>query len=337
MLPEKLSEKKIIQFVLDNQKKQKYKNIGDDCAVININNNKSWLITTDTLVDRIHFLSDKIKPEDLGYKATAVNISDIASMGGTPLFITISLSIPNNIKLSWIKKLYDGINECCKEYTINIIGGDTTGSKEDIFVSITAIGEILTKNIKLRSTAKNGDLIALTGNIGDSNAGLKYILENKRYNLKRSNLKNYFINAHYRPKAYVKEGTWLSKQKDITGMLDLSDGLIKNLEDICFASNCGAEILLDKLPISEQLIKASKKQSWSPHDIALSGGEDYVLLITIDQKTYEKNNFFKKYNNKFGKLYLIGKITNDKKIKLIQDKKETNISHLSNIKLFEHF
>lgn len=278
--------------------------IGDDCAVIPFDKDQNLLITTDMLVERIHFLKNKISPFDLGYKSLAVNISDIAAMGGIPHSAFISLGIPKLTDLSWLDEFYNGFNKLADEYNIYILGGDTTNSLSDIVINVAVIGFVQKKFLKLRSSAKVGDYICVTGFLGDSGAGLKILLGNAPIDENT----NYLVNQHNRPRIHLKEGNFLSKFQSVHAMMDVSDGIDSDIRRIMERSNCGAEIYLEKLPLSVQLKNYCAKYDWNIYDIAATSGEDYCLLITVERESFsELDQKFEK--ELLGKIYHIGVIT----------------------------
>lgn len=278
--------------------------IGDDCAVIPIDKKHSLLVTTDLLIEDRHFLLNRITAAELGWKSLAVNLSDIAAMGGTPENAFLSLSIPNTISLEWLDNFMEGISNCCKKYNVYLIGGDTTQSPDKLVINFTVLGTCKSKHIKLRSSAKPGEFVCVTGNIGDSGAGLKILLENK----KCDTLSRILVKRHHMPIPHLAEGAWLAQQKAVGAMMDISDGIDSDIRRIMESSHVGAEIYLEKIPLSPELQKITGKYSWNASEIALTGGEDYCLLLTVDNKKYTEVS--EKFRQLFNKpLTIIGKIT----------------------------
>jgi len=277
--------------------------IGDDCAIIYQENSKAKLVTTDLLIENIHFLKNDITPFDLGHKSLAVNLSDIAAMGGTPLYAFLSLALPPELETNWLKLYFDGFHQLSSEYNVHLLGGDTTKSSQDIIINIALIGEACPQKIKRRSQAKIGDYICVTNFLGDSGAGLDIIL-NKR---KRSPLENELVNCHYRPHAHIKEGQWLAEKNEIHAMMDVSDGISSDLKRMMEQSKCGIEIDLENLPISEKLKTYCLKHSLEINQFALHSGEDYCLLFTIDSNHYERisQNYLSQFKCP---IYKIGRI-----------------------------
>ncbi len=263
--------------------------IGDDCAMIARSLQsieKTELLTTDQLVENVHFIRSKNAAEDLGYKSLAVNLSDIAAKGGVPLYALLSLSLPVDLELEWINQFMTGLNELAKQENVLVIGGDTTRSPGPIFINLTLVGECPTRQIKRRSDARFGDVICCTGCVGNSGAGLKVLLEN----LSVDETSIPLIKAHLRPQPQLKKGRWLSQQPGVHAMMDLSDGIYCDIQRIMDVSNCGACIDLGLLPLSSNFKDACKKYGWTMEELAVTSGEDYQLLLTIDPNSYASIN-----------------------------------------------
>lgn len=256
--------------------------IGDDAAVIPREDGTSLLVTTDSLVEGVHFIKHEIPPEDLGYKLLAVNVSDIAAMGGLPEFAFLTVALPNDIDVEWIQNVMQGLKEGLQKWNIHLLGGDTVGSKRDIFLSLTLTGSAPSDQVKFRKGAKEGDILFVTGFLGSSGAGLK-ALEMK---LQASKL----INAHFHPNPAPLEGRGLASYKELHALMDVSDGLDIDLGRMLKASSCGAIIDVDKLPLSKELLDFSSKHDLDPIALALTGGEDYCLLGSIAKDTFEEVN-----------------------------------------------
>lgn len=252
--------------------------IGDDCAVLPAN----WLVTTDALVEGVHFLKDQIPPQDLGYKTVAVNVSDIAAMGGMPKYGFLSIALPKNTESSWAKLLIEGIKEACGKWDIQLLGGDTVGSKRDIFLNMTLIGSA--EQVKYRTGAKEGDIICVSGYLGDSGGGLKALQEEVKA--------DQLIRRHFRPEPSIEHGNQLASCADVHAMMDISDGLDCDLRRLLKASHKGAMIDIDKIPISSELSQICKEKGWDPLQFALTGGEDYCLLFTVAKEGLKMLPFF---------------------------------------------
>jgi thiamine-monophosphate kinase len=299
--------------------------IGDDCAVIPGQKGKSWVVTTDALVEGVHFLKEEIPPEDLGYKTVAVNVSDIAAMGGEPKYAFFAAAFPKDLEDSWVKKFMHGLREACQKWRVLLLGGDTVGSKRDVFLNLALMGEANSTHIKYRHQAKHGDIICTTGFLGDSGGGLKVLLE------KRSKGRDSLLKAHFRPEPCPATGIWLASQEGVHAMMDVSDGLDCDLRRILASSKKGAEIETSKLPISPSLWAASSRYHWDPLELALTGGEDYCLLLTVDSNAFQKiQRGFKK---KFGTpLFEIGSITGSR-LEYLNEGQRISLHY----KNFDHF
>lgn len=287
--------------------------IGDDCAVIPYQGFQSFLITTDLLVENSHFIKGKITPRDLGYKALAVNLSDIAAMGGKPLYAFLSLGLPVDTEIEWMDQFFSGFKQLAAETSVSLLGGDTTHS-ELIVINVLLIGSIETALIKKRSQALPGDLICCTGYLGDSGAGLKVLLEE----LPSNEYTEVLVQAHVHPRAHLKEGAWLAQHACVHAMMDISDGLASDIQRMMEESHCGAHIEVERLPLSPPLIHASRTFDWLPHDLALTSGEDYCLLLTVDSQYYSQLN--EAYQSCFQRpLYPIGKVLDTPKLIYTKD------------------
>lgn len=306
------------------------KGIGDDCAVVKTSNSQSLLITCDLLLEGVHFNLAYTDSYQLGKKALAVNLSDIAAMGGIPLYYLVSLGLPPTLPLDFVDNLYKGMKEMSEEYKISLIGGNLSSSKK-VFIDITMIGLSPPEEIIYRNGAQTGDVILVTGTLGDSSLGLTVLKSKKKKKKTPALLK--IMEKHLTPKPRLKEGRFLAAHQLASAMIDISDGLILDLQHLLNESKKGAEIWIDKLPISPQTIYYSQIYKKDPVTLALTGGEDYELLFTLPKK------MFKRYQELSQNLPLdatiIGKITSEKgKIHLI--KKDGSLYHLKG-KGFLHF
>lgn len=249
------------------------KGIGDDCALLSVPEKQSLAISTDTLVAGIHFLAD-IHPADLGYKALAVNLSDLAAMGADPAWLTLALTLPN-VDESWLESFSDSLFELLDYYDMQLIGGDTT--RGPLSMTLGIHGLVPQGRALRRAGARIGDWIYVTGTLGDSAAGLALLLGQEQ--LSDPAAHEALIKRHLRPIPRILQGQAL---RDLaSSAIDISDGLISDLGHVLKASDCGARINLDALPLSEPL-----KQNFSPEQClhwALSGGEDYELCFTVPE------------------------------------------------------
>ncbi len=271
------------------------KGIGDDAAIIDGGSDHKKLISTDMLLEGVHFDLSYMPLTHLGYKAVTVNVSDIAAMNGIPKQMTISLGLSNRMSVEAVEALYEGIYAAAKDYQIDIIGGDTTSSRSGLVISITLIGESAPDNIAYRNGAKEGDILCLSGDIGGAYMGLQ-ILEREKEVFKvdpkmqpQLDKYSYIVGRQLRPKARMDV---IHELRDLgilpTSMIDISDGLASEIFHLCEQSQKGACIYEDKLPIAKQTFETAAEFSMDPNTAALNGGEDYELLFTIDQKDFEK-------------------------------------------------
>ena len=256
--------------------------IGDDCAVIPLSPEtggapaSDLLVSTDMLVEGTHFLMEDISPRQLGWKSAAVNISDIAAMGGKPIATFLSLALPKTLPEQWMQEFMEGYNGISEKYGAALLGGDTTCSPDRICINVAVLGTCPRGKARLRSAARPGDLVCVTGTLGDSAAGLRLILGGQKGAAPR------LMDRHYTPTPRVEEGLVLSCLPGVHAMMDISDGVGSDLRHILDESGVGARIDTGKLPISKELQALCSEKGWDPKELALSGGEDYELLFTMD-------------------------------------------------------
>lgn len=278
--------------------------IGDDCALIPWQGDKSLLVTTDMLIEDIHFLRDRIPPQDLGHKALAVNLSDIAAMGGKPGSCYLSLGIPPEIEVEWLDEFFVGLRQLAQRWDVKLLGGDTTKSPGPLVINLTVLGEVENRYVKLRSLARPGDIIAVTDRLGDSAGGLLMLLEGRQPDAELAPL----LLAHHRPSPALVEGAWLARQEGVHALMDVSDGIDSDLQRIMERSLCGAEVFLEKLPVSTELTAAAGRFGWQALELAAAGGEDYCLLVTVSPDKFEEIK--RGFQEIMGRpLYDIGRIT----------------------------
>ena len=283
------------------------KSIGDDAAAFTIEPDLVSLITTDLLVERIHFIRNSISGFDLGYKALAVNLSDIAAMGGNARESFISIAIPQNCPLEYLEALYDGMKNLAARFNVNILGGDTTRSKDDLIINITVHGTVDHAQMLCRDAARPGDIIVSSGYLGDSRAGLHLILNNIPTDTEDLQA---LYRAHVLPEPHLHEGRFLASQPGTHAGIDTSDGLSSDLAHVAEKSQVGAALYSGQIPVSKSLLKFCSRFDFDPVDYALSGGEDYTLLCTVAPENAEETAT--KFQAEFKKpLFLIGEI-NDK-------------------------
>jgi len=280
--------------------------IGDDAAVLPWDAEKSLLVTTDMLVENVHFLRSEIAPQDLGYKSVAVNLSDIAGIGGTPTSLFLSWALPPDLDVDWVDHFFKGMKELTDQHGVHLLGGDTTRGSS-IVINITVLGQVGTEDVKVRSSAQHGDVLCVTSTLGDSAAGLQIILQNKP----RTGPAEILLRRHHRPEAQVAQGRWLAARREVHAMMDISDGIASDLSRIAESSACGAEVDLQRLPISPEMATVCKANGWDAVDLATGGGEDYGLLCTVAAPAALK--LAEEFQDHFHRpLFLIGKITFEK-------------------------
>ncbi len=256
--------------------------IGDDCAVLPWRKDSRLLVTTDLLVEDVHFLRARIGARDLGYKSLSVNLSDIAAMGGRPWAAFLSLGLPAGTDLAWIDAFFSGLRRLSRSAAVPLLGGDTTATPGPLVVNIAVLGRVPPSRLKLRSGARPGDVVCVTGTLGDSGGGLRVLLEERPRGREESAL----VRKHHRPRPHLEEGEWLGRRAAVTAMIDVSDGIASDLRRIMEQSGCGAVVDLDRLPVSSALRRASARYGWNPSEIAASGGEDYCLMAAVREKDF---------------------------------------------------
>lgn len=252
--------------------------IGDDSAVLRCSRSAALLATTDMLLENVHFDLSYTDFFSLGWKSAAVNLSDIAAMGGTARFLLTALGIPSYVTAEQIRQFYRGVRELCKMYGTALVGGDTCGSRDGFVVCITALGETIKARAIVRSGASPGDRIYVTGSLGDSAAGMEIL---KRRAGGNSAGERRLIQKHLRPVPRLDVGRALARAGIASAMIDVSDGLSSDLGHICEESRVGAEVIADTVPVSDSILKLRGRLDKAPLDYALGGGEDYELLFTV--------------------------------------------------------
>jgi len=247
------------------------KGIGDDAAIMRPSPGMVALVTTDLLLEGVHFNLDFIDPYRLGKKAVAVNLSDMAACGGTPTAFLVSLAAPAQTEMAFVRSLYQGMLEQAQEFKVSLVGGDTSRG-ERLLISITVMGEAKEGEVVYRTGAQKGDHIFVTGTLGDAALGLAQLKKGKR--------EGEAITRHLAPIPRVREGREIARQGLANAMIDISDGLLADLGHIAEASTVGAEIRLSQIPLSEEYRKEAAGYNADTYALALIGGEDYELLFT---------------------------------------------------------
>ncbi|WP_026897409.1 thiamine-phosphate kinase [Daejeonella oryzae] len=294
---EQLGEFGLIDHLTKNIKltnKTSVKGIGDDAAVLNFSNKKT-LISTDLLLEGIHFDLAYTPLKHLGYKAVQVNLSDIYAMNGTASQITVSIGISSKFPLEAIEELYQGITIACEKYDVDLVGGDTTSSKQGLVISITSIGYADEKSICYRNGAQEGDLLCVSGDLGGAYIGLQLLEREKNIFLDNPQIqpdlegKDYIVERQLKPEARrdIVDALQLMKVKP-TSMIDISDGLASEILHLCKQSDKGCNLYEEKIPIDPMTYDTARDFGIDPTVCALNGGEDYELLFTVDQKDFEK-------------------------------------------------
>ncbi|SHM91584.1 thiamine-phosphate kinase [Polaribacter sp. KT 15] len=270
------------------------KAIGDDAAVLDASE-KQTLVTTDLLIEGVHFDLSYMPLKHLGYKAIMVNLSDVYAMNGVAEQVTVSIAVSNRFPLEAIEELYAGIQLACDTYKVDLIGGDTTSSTKGILISVTAIGKATKEEVVYRNGAKETDLIVVSGDLGAAYLGLQ-VLEREKQVFKvdpnnQPDLDNYtyLIERQLKPEAR-KDVASILKELEVkpTAMIDISDGLSSEIMHICSQSKVGCKIYEDKLPLDPQVISACEEFELDSTMVALSGGEDYELLFTVPIADFDK-------------------------------------------------
>jgi thiamine-monophosphate kinase len=268
--------------------------IGDDAAVID-QFGRQCVISTDLLLEGIHFDLMYTPLKHLGYKAVAVNLSDIYAMMATPTQITISLGISNKFSVEALEEFYEGVYAACERYNVDLVGGDTTSSKKGFVISVTAIGEVAPDKYVTRTGARVNDLICVSGNLGAAYLGLQLLEREKRIFMENPAVQpdlesqKYLVGRILKPEPRADIADWLQEHGIIpTAMIDVSDGLSSELLHICNGSNTGCVLYEDKIPVHDDTRAMALQFQLGTAACALSGGEDYELLFTIKQEDYEK-------------------------------------------------
>ena len=282
--------------------------IGDDAAVLDYGG-EPVIVTTDMLVEGIHFDLMYHPLKHLGYKSIIVNLSDICAMNAVPKHVTVSLAISNRFSVEAIDELYEGIRTACEAYDVDLVGGDTTSSPRGLIISVTAIGTVPADRITYRSGAKPGDILCVTGDLGAAYLGLQVLEREKQVFLAAPEMqpelstKTYLIGRQLKPEARLESVHYFKKTGLLpTAMIDISDGLASDLMHICKASGTGAFIEEAQVPIHDEARLQAIEFQLDPITCALNGGEDYELLFTVSPSDLEKVRFM-------DSVYIIGEIT----------------------------
>lgn len=280
-------------FVLQN--KETVKGIGDDAAVLRFETEKDILVSTDMLLEGVHFDLTYTPLKHLGYKAAVVNFSDIYAMNGHPKQLFVSLACSNRFPVEALEQIYEGIAMACKAYGVDLAGGDTTSSKAGLILSLSVTGEVERGRAVLRSGAKQGDLLVVSGDLGGAYVGLQLLEREKNVFMDHPEAQpdlegnDYILERQLKPEARMDVVEYLAEiGVTPTAMIDVSDGLSSEILHLCSQSNVGCNLYEEKIPIDSTTYNMAREFNLDPTVCALSGGEDYELLFTIAQSDYEK-------------------------------------------------
>ena len=253
--------------------------LGDDAAVLDVTAGLQIVVSTDLLIEGIHFRRDWSDPYSIGWKAAAVNLSDMAAMGAVPTFTFVSLALTRDDTVESLERLYDGLSDCLNRYGARLAGGDTNAAPSCLAINITQIGTVPSGTALTRSGAKVGDILLVTGTLGDSAAGLSLLEAHGP--VKAEKLSHYLLTAHRRPQPRIVAARAAREAGGVHACMDISDGLAGVLPKLCAASGVGALVSVASLPVSEALLAAEAVLDKSALDYALAGGEDFELLIAV--------------------------------------------------------
>lgn len=286
------------QFIENLKNRYKLSKVGDDCAVLPKDKKTDLVITTDLLIEDIDFRLDWSKPEFIGHKSLAVSLSDVAAMGAKPVWSMVSIGVPEKIwKTDFVDEFYEGYLNLAEKFGVELIGGDVSKTPDKIVIDSIAAGEVEKGKAILRSGAKVGDSIFVSGELGGASAGLKLLENGEKFD--KSNHNNLLL-RQLKPMPQTEIGQYLCEKNLANSAIDLSDGLSNDLRHICDESRVGAKIFADKIPFESE-ISSFKFQTAEKLELALNGGEDFELLFTANQKKFLRQ---RKYD-----FFYIGKVT----------------------------
>jgi thiamine-monophosphate kinase len=309
-----LSALRLIEEQFENASECIEVGIGDDAAAVNIKPGRHLLATTDCQVEDVHFTKSLISPKALARKAVAVSVSDIGAMGGIPKFILASLGFPKSEDENLIDELIKGFRASEEEFGVRLIGGNLSSS-DKLFLDVTVLGEVEPENIVRRSGAAPGDIIFVSGTLGDSALGMSALVQGEE-----SETGAYLINRHITPTPRLKLGRLVAEKKLATSMIDVSDGLLLDLERITVQQGTGAEIEIGKIPVSREYDELVSAYSEERHEYALSGGEDYELLFTTSPRNRGE---IESVSEILGlQITEIGHVTKESELRVIDDRGE---------------
>jgi thiamine-monophosphate kinase len=300
-----LDEDSIVQMLIDRfaaRHPRLPSRVGDDAAVVRLRRaEEDWIVSTDMLIENVDFRRDWIEPGQLGHKALAVNLSDLAAMGAKPHFYLVALALPDGLGKRWIASLYSGMTRLAASFGATLAGGDLSGSPSGILITIAALGSAKRRRAVLRSGGRAGDPLLVTGCLGKSAAGLKLLQHGIVHG--RDSEERAALAAHRTPIPRCEAGEWLARNRFAACMMDLSDGLSMDLPRLCRACGTGAEIFADRIPLFEP----AKRWNCDPLNLALHGGEDFELLFSVSPRKLRA--FQAAYPGTFPPATIIGRLT----------------------------
>ena len=318
------------EFIEILRRRYNLSKIGDDCAILPKDSKTDLVITTDLLVEDVDFKIEWSKPEFLGHKALAVSLSDVAAMGAKPVWAMLSIGIPKNVwKTDFVEKFYQGWFALAKKFDVELVGGDISKTPDKIVIDSIVAGEVKRGKAIVRSGAKVGDLIFVSGELGGAAVGLRLLESGIRYNSNAKTWQKNLLLKQLQPSPKLSDGEFLRDNNLATSMIDLSDGLSGDLAHICSASKVGAKVYADQIPFHKNLSSAASSFD-EKLEFALNGGEDFELLFTVNPKKYfQSENELKKRS-----FFQVGEVTvNIEMIELIFCEK----SEILQPKGFQHF
>ena len=253
--------------------------LGDDAAVLDVPAGEQVVVTTDMLVEGVHFRRDWSDPYSIGWKAAAVNLSDIAAMGAEPTFAFLSLGLTEGDTVESLDRLYDGFSDCLHRYGARLAGGDTNASPSSLVLGVTQLGRVAEGRALTRAGARIGDALLVTGTLGEAAGGLLLLTEHGPARAEK--ISRELVSAHRRPHPRVPAASAAAATDLVHAAMDLSDGLAGDMSKLCAASGVGARIEMARLPVSDALRQAAREMGWDPAALTLSGGEDFELLLAV--------------------------------------------------------
>lgn len=253
--------------------------IGDDAAILDPPLNRQIVVTTDMLVENVHFRRDWSDPYSIGWKAAAVNLSDVAAMGADPTFAFLSLALTPQETVEGLDRLMDGFSDCLTRYGARLAGGDTNAAPHNLTINVTLLGSVPTGQALTRAGARPGDVLLVTGALGHSAAGLALLTAHGQP--EAAHVSETVVSAHRRPQPRVMAGRAAAQTRQVRACMDISDGLLGDVQKLCAASGVGARIETAALPVSDELRRVCKLLGADPVQMALQGGEDYELLLAV--------------------------------------------------------